>query len=291
MPQTLLEEQLANATTKKAKGVKPSKGAAITYNAELQRIVRMVKKDINTHIIPALVTASPNYTADGWVETLASVIDSVMYRWSSPVFDSLARELATKFVNVTDGIARKRFNDDMKRIGLDIYGDSPDLQDYIDSAIYNNTQLIKSIPQQYLTRVQTIVFTNTTSGLRPSAITKQIQQEFGVTERRAKFIATDQTLKLNGDITERRTRGAGFPYFQWIDSDDEKVRHRHDVIANKVTKYGKGIYSWDDLPLSDKGVPIKPGSDYHCRCIARPVSQDEVDANRKAGRVNMSVSK
>lgn len=286
MPLTLLEQQLANATnTKKADGVKPSAGEAITYNAELQRIVRMVKKDINTHILPALKVTAPQYTADGWSDTLAMVIDSVLARWTSPVFAAMADQLARKFVMSTSAVTRKRFNQNMRRIGLDIYGDSPELNEYINGAIYNNTQLIKSIPQQYLTRVQTIVFTNASAGLRPSAITKQIQQEFGVTERRAKFIATDQTLKVNGDISEKRNKSAGFDYFQWIDSDDQRVRHNHDEIANRVTKYGKGVYRYDDLPLSDSGQPIKPGSDYHCRCIGRPVSQDEVDANIKAGRV------
>ena len=98
------------------------------------------------------------------------------------------------------------------------------------------------------------------------------------------MIARDQTSKINGELAEKQQKGAGFEYFQWIDSDDSRVRHRHSEIANKVTAYGKGIYRWDDLPLSDKGVPIKPGSDYQCRCIARPVSAREVKANQDAGR-------
>jgi len=179
----------------------------------------------------------------------------------------------------------------MKRIGLDIYGDSQVLQDYLDASVYDNTQLIKSIPSQYLTRVQTIVTTNTRAGLRPSAITKVIQDEFGVTERRAKMIARDQTSKLTGDLMEKRQREAGFPYFEWNDSDDSRVRARHEQLANRVTAYGRGIYRWDNLPLSDEGKPIKPGSDYQCRCIAIPISQREVDENRKAGRTNPAVKR
>lgn len=73
------------------------------------------------------------------------------------------------------------------------------------------------------------------------------------------MIARDQTAKVNGDLASRRQRAVGINYFQWIDSDDERVRSRHESIANRLTAYGKGIYRWDNPPLSDRGVPIIPG--------------------------------
>lgn len=165
------------------------------------------------------------------------------------------------------------------------------MTDYIQASIVDNTRLITSIPEQYLTQVESIVFNNVRAGGRPSAIAKQLQQQLGVTERRAKMIARDQTSKVNADLSEKRQREAGFPYFEWVDSDDERVRDRHEYLADHVTQYGKGIYRWDDLPLSDKGEPISPGKDYQCRCIARPVSQEEVDENIKAGRTRPGVKR
>ena len=288
----LLNQQIEQAGIRKeAKPVKPPVAEGISYNAELQKLVRMIKADIDEQIVPVLRQLAPQYTADGWVDTLSSVINQVLYRWSSPQFNVLAAQLAAKFVQSTSAVTLKRFQASMESFGIDVYQDSPAFQDFVDVVIQDNTQLIKSIPSQYLERVQSIVYGNTRAGLRPSVITKQLQEQFGVTQRRAKMIARDQTTKINGQISEKRQASAGFEYFQWIDSDDSRVRHRHDELANRVTAYGKGIYRWDNLPLSDDGKPISPGSDFQCRCIARPVSNQEVEANKKAGRVNPALKR
>jgi len=288
----LLTQQIGQAGKRKAaKGVKPPLAEGISYNAELQKMVRLIKKDINEQIVPVIRQLEPQYTADGWVDTLTNVVNQVLYRWSSPQFDALAAQLAAKFVRSTSDVTLKRFQASMKSFGLDVYEDSPALQDFVDAAIQDNVQLIKSIPSQYLERVQSIVYSNTRSGLRPGAITKQLQEQHGVTQRRAKFIATDQTTKINGQIAEKRQKAAGFQYFKWQDAEDSRVRHRHDVIAEKVTAYGRGVYKWSNLPLSSEGIPIAPGQDYRCRCVAIPVSNQQVEENKKAGRVNPAVKR
>lgn len=257
--------------------------------AQLRKMIRLIRKDINDVIVPAIRATQAEYTADSWVQTIVAALDLVIAKWSSPQFNIAANQLAQSFVQSTNTRNRESFNSDMKRIGLDVFGDSPELQSYIDASVYDNSQLIKSISSQYLERVQTIVTTNTRAGVRPSAIESLLRDQFGVTDRRAKMIARDQTAKLNGQLAERRQKNTGFEYFGWEDSDDSRVRHRHDEIANKVTAYGVGIYRWDNLPLSSEGTPISPGSDYQCRCYARPVSQREVDENVKAGRTRPGV--
>lgn len=289
----LLQQQLS-ASRKKPKGVKPDVSNGVQYNAELQRIVRAVRKDINEHVMPVVRSTAPQYvgdsipveTIDNWVDVLTGTLDAIKSRWSSLAFQRLAADIASRFVRAANESNMKRTQCDL---GINIYSDSQELTDYITLSIRDNTRLIMSIPDQYLTQVESIVLTNVRAGGRPSAIAKSLQQQFGVTERRAKMIARDQTAKVNGDLNRMRQTNAGFPYFEWNDSDDERVRDRHEYLADHVTAYGKGIYRWDNPPLSDKGVPIIPGTDYQCRCVARPVGQEEVDANIKAGRVAKGV--
>lgn len=283
----LLQQQLN--TKRKKKGVKPDLQAGIAYNAELQRIVRGIQKDIRTSIMPIVKSAAPEYqrdseivTVDSWVDVLTDAIQLLKNRWSSARFQSLAKEVATKFVLTSGNTNKKRYQNDF---GVNVYGDSQTLTDNIRLSIAANVSLIESIPDQYLTQVESIVMSNVRAGGRPATIAKSLQKQFGVTERRAKMIARDQTAKLTGDLNRLRQTSAGFPFFRWMDSDDQRVRDRHEAIANKVTAYGKGIYRWDNPPLSSDGVPIIPGQDYQCRCIAVGVSQEEVDANIKAGRV------
>lgn len=292
----LLQQQLnASNKRKKPKGVKQDLQAGATYHSDLRRIVREVRKDIDTYILGAVKSTSFEYVADGisthvtldsYVDVIAGALNLVRSRWSNPQFTAIATRIARKFVTTADSTNEQRTKRDL---GIDVFVGNQELRDYVEASIFDNVRLIESIPQQYLTQVDSIVMTNVRAGNRPSAIVKSLQKQFNITENRAKLIARDQTAKLNGDLNKMRQTAAGFPYFQWIDSGDERVRDRHEHINDKVTAYGHGIYRWDNPPLSDRGTPIIPGQDFQCRCIARPVSQEEVDANVKAGRVRKGV--
>jgi len=289
-----LEEQLATPTRKRPKGTKPDVAAGISYNVELQRLVRAVTRDINANLMPTVRNLAPEYqrdsafVMDSWVDVLTKGLSNIRLRWSSPQFQALANDVAGRFVTSANNSNRRRTERDM---GIDIFSDSTTITNYVQASIADNVRLIQSIPDQYLTQVESIVMTNIRSGGRPSSIAKSLQRQFGGTERRAKMIASDQTAKVKGQRNAKRQQDAGFPYFEWDDSDDERVRDRHAYLSEHVTQYGKGVYRWDNPPLSDKGVPIIPGEDYQCRCIGRPVSQEEVDANVKAGRVVKGVKR
>lgn len=292
-PELLAQQLEQGLSRKQPKAVKPAKRIGIEYNAQLQRMVRSIRKDINEQLVPMLRQLAPEYvsdsvTTDSYVDLIVATLRNIVNRWQSPTFRSVAESIAQRFVTTTNNVNAKGYTESF---GIDVFAGSPELENYLQASTYNNTQLITSIPEQYLNQVESIVMTNVRSGNRPSAIVKLLSDQFGVTQRRAKMIARDQTTKINGDLSEKRQRAAGFPYFQWIDSDDQRVRTRHGNIANKITQYGKGVYRWDYLPLSDKGVPIKPGEDYQCRCIARPVSQAEVDRNIKNGLTQPGVKR
>lgn len=259
----------------------------IQYNAKLQRLVKQVKESISKEILPLVRQLAPEYTqdavvtTDAWSDLISNAMSFLFSKWQNERVSAGASRIAGEFVQSS---LKKSERDLKKSAGIDVFSGNSVLQDYLKASAQQNAQLIKSIPAKYLEEVQTLVMANMRSGMRPGYIEKALQEQFGVTQRRAKMIARDQTSKINGELAEKQQKGAGFEYFQWIDSDDSRVRHRHRVIDEKVTAYGKGIYRWDNLPLSDKGVPIKPGSDYSCRCIARPVSAREVKANQDAGK-------
>ena len=306
--QEVAKEQLEQITEGKInvrpKPVEPSKADAIEYNATLQKMIKMVKKDINEILMPQLKKLAPEYqTVDGvpyehhklvmdsYVDDITKTLSALVTKWSSPQVKEAASGVSSLFVKNAALVNRRRFNKSMKSFGLDIFGDSPSVDDLISGSAWENAKLIESIPTKYLENVQSTVMTNVRAGNRPSAMAKQLQEQFGVTERRAQMIARDQTAKLNGDLTKQRQQSSGFEYFQWIDSNDERVRKRHNQIENKVTAYGKGIYRWDFPPLSSKGTPIIPGQDYNCRCIAAPVTEAQVQENKKKGNVKKGVKR
>ena len=295
----LLEKQLSSITakqTKKLKPVEPNKQAGIAYNSELQRIVSSVKKDIDRLLVPQIKLLQPDYTADsirtndGWFDLISATIAAIRKKYSGDKFNTFANGIANSFVKAADLNNAKKSANNYEGFGVDILNNKS-VTEYIKASSGDNARLITSIPEQYLSQIESLVTANMRAGNRASSITDLIHDKYGVTKARAKMIARDQTSKLNSQLSEKRMRSAGVKLFQWIDSKDSKVRTKHLKISDKVTKFGKGVYSWDDLPLSDKGEPISPGFDYLCRCIARPVLQSEVDRNIKAGLTNPKVSR
>ena len=259
----------------------------IQYNAKLQRLVKQIKADIAKEVMPLVRQLAPEYTqdavatTDAWSDLISNAMSFLFSKWQNERVSAGASRIAGEFVQSS---LKKSERDLKKSAGIDVFSGNSVLQDYLKASAQQNTQLIKSIPAKYLEEVQTLVMANMRSGMRPGYIEKALQEQFGVTQRRARFIARDQAGKIQGELAEKQQRGVGFEYFGWEDSDDERVRHWHHEISTRVTAYGVGVYRWDNLPLGPKGTPIKPGSDYACRCIPRPVNAREVKANQDAGR-------
>lgn len=258
----------------------------IQYNAKLQRLVKQIKADIAKEVMPLVRQLAPEYTqdavvtTDAWSDLIINAISTLVSRWSSPTVQAAGARIAGEFVQSS---LKKSERDLKKSAGIDVYSGNSAMQDYLKASAQQNAQLIKSIPAKYLEEVQTLVMANMRSGMRPGYIETALQEQFGVTQRRAKMIARDQTSKIQGELNRKQQQGAGFTHFRWLTSHDSRVRHDHDVFEHRVTKYGKGVYLWSDLPL-EKGVPVSPGSPINCRCTAIPVSAREVKANQDAGR-------
>lgn len=273
----LLETQLEQIATRKRKPrpVRLSVSVESRYNAELQRIVRAIKEDINAALVPMIKALERDYIADSWVDVISGGLSAIITKWQSEQYKQLAMRIASQFVQAANAENDKKFKSslgiEVQGLGIDIYGGSPELKDYLAASAFENANLIKSIPDVYLGQVQSIVMSNMRAGLRPGAIAKQLQQQFGITQRRAKFIAKDQTAKINSNLAEKRMRAVGFEYFTWLSSEDERVRHDHKEFANRVTKYGKGVYSFKDPP-KENGIPVLPGRPYGCRCVMIPAT-------------------
>ena len=140
--------------------------------------------------------------------------------------------------------------------------------------VERNVSLIKSIPAQYFDRIEKTIIDNFTGGFRHEAIIKDLQNDYDVTESRARLIARDQTSKMNGEIAEDRMRDLGIDSYVWSTSLDERVRETHMELEGLQ-------FSWDSPPEVGH-----PGQDYQCRCCAIPVldlSELGIESTTSAG--------
>jgi uncharacterized protein with gpF-like domain len=154
------------------------------------------------------------------------------------------------------------------------------------------SMLIVTIPQEYLGAVARAVADNMTGTPLPEGRTllQQIQHVGGVSYRRARVIARDQTAKLTAALNQTRQQAAGIELYVWRTVKDRRVvgnptglspvgnpKHRdHYHLEGATCRWDDPtVYSvdrggsWKKRPR--KWAQVHPGTDIQCRCWAEPV--------------------
>lgn len=123
---------------------------------------------------------------------------------------------------------------------------------------------IRSIGQQYLNRVEESVWRSVNAGYDMAQLTGELRKDYGISERRAAFIARDQTNKAKAAIEKARRQELGITEAIWIHSHAGKEPRPSHVAANgKRFDVGKGMYL--------DGEWVQPGEEINCRCTSRSV--------------------
>jgi SPP1 gp7 family putative phage head morphogenesis protein len=141
---------------------------------------------------------------------------------------------------------------------------SPAMNDVFQATVTENVSLIKSIPSQYFTDVEGLVMRSVQRGGDLSGITDELEKRYGITRRRAAFIARDQNNKANATFTRVRQQELGVTEAIWLHSAGGKEpRPSHVAFSGKTYNIREGA-------LID-GKRIWPGELPNCRCVSRPV--------------------
>lgn len=197
--------------------------------------------------------------------------------------DDEPRQIARRVAVETERANRNAMNAQFRTIAkIDVFENNPALHAQMQTAIYRNVRLIKSIPEELLDDVAEIIEIAGREGTRAESITGLIQHMFDVSERRARLIARTEIARYNSELTEARQRSVGVKTYRWSTSRDERVRG--GPLAKKGTEdhyhlEGKTC-SWDDPPIVDpvKGIRSHPGRRPNCRCTSSALVSDVLDA-------------
>lgn len=181
-----------------------------------------------------------------------------------------------------------------KSLGIDtaVLWDDPSMREVLSVGSMEFSQLIKTIPQEHLGRVAQAVADNFAGRSLPEgrSLLDQIKHLGGVSERRAKVIARDQTSKLTGLIVRHRQQEIRITDYIWCTSKDQRV------VGNPSGRYPRGNDKhgnhyvmegmrcrWDDATVysTDGGktwkprpagaARVHPGIDIQCRCYAEAI--------------------
>lgn len=246
---------------RKLTALKTPKNSEVVYRNELLALVKKLRNDVATQVIPVLRALESEYTNDAFAETLSEVFENLKRGYANVAMT--AQQIASKFVSNSERINRQRFYESVEKavgVNLSAVVSRDNINDVLVSVTRQNVSLIKSIPDEYFKRVEAIVYDGTIRRNSASSMVKELQKAGGVSERRAAFIARDQSSKLNSALTQVRAENLGVREYIWRTAGDERVRGNH---ANKNGK----TFRWDSPP-SDTG---HPGQDPGCRCVAQPI--------------------
>lgn len=241
--------------------MKNPKSPEVRYRNQLRSLVGSLKQEVETTIYPILKSYEHEYVQDAYATTLQQAFNRLRASYNN--IGLQAQRAAEAFVGNVDNTQRQRFYKAMENatgVNLNSIIQNEGLEDTLVGAVNENVNLIKSIPDEYFKKIETVVWQNTTRGLKSSSLIKEIQKINNTTEKRAKLIARDQTSKLNSNLNEKRQKNLGIEEYIWRTSEDGRVRdtHRHNN--------GKR-FRWDSPP-KETG---HPGQDINCRCVAQPI--------------------
>lgn len=154
-------------------------------------------------------------------------------------------------------------------LGIDLMDDyytGELFRELMEKWVNDNVDLVKTIPQESLSKMRNIVMDGYRNGETTTSIVKKLQRAYSIERRHAQLLARDQIAKLNSNIAQQQQRDAGVEEYIWSDSDDARVRPGHHRLNGKR-------FRWDDPPIVDDrtGRRCHPGEDYECRCVALAV--------------------
>lgn len=144
----------------------------------------------------------------------------------------------------------------------------------------NMDKWIKGYTEEQILKLREEVRKSVLAGNRYDALTKIIVKSFGETEKKAKFLARQETNLMMSKFNETRYTDAGIHEYKWgcVKMPHDKTPQQH-TLGN--VRYSHGIlegeiFRWDNPPEvtppnSKKPRHENPGEDYGCRCFAIPV--------------------
>lgn len=242
--------------------VHANQGIEAAYRKRLDRLIDEMQRSLVYWLTAAYRRNVPEIAQD---ESPAMALTKMMRRlakqWQRR-FDESAQPVASEFAETSMSAADVSLRNALRQKGFSVqFQMTRAANDVFQATVQENVGLIKSIASEHLQDVQGLVMRSVTQGRDLEGLVEDLQKRYGVTKRRAAFIARDQNNKATATITRVRQQGLGIKQAKWRHSRGGKhPRKSHQEADGQVYDVDKGM-------LID-GEYIRPGELPNCRCVA-----------------------
>lgn len=113
---------------------------------------------------------------------------------------------------------------------------------------------------------------NVLAGTRYEGLIAEIQQSYGVSQRKATFLARQETSLMMQEFKKTRYVDAGSKSYYWRCFQNVEVTPSH-VVRKGHWRLRNTKQYWDKPPVTNQktGATNHPGCDYNCFCRAEPI--------------------
>jgi SPP1 gp7 family putative phage head morphogenesis protein len=249
--------------------------AAARYNRQLQKLIGEMYRATHaelTKLFTSPVAVESHVATDASIASQSRILTNALIDRFSVLFARAAKGISESMIDEVQTNSATGLRNSLRDIAgnvtlkTDVLTSGP-VADTITASVAENVSLIKSIPQKFLEGVQGAVMRSITSGNGLADLDPYLKDQKGITERRARNIALDQTRKAYNAINKSRMQGLGVSKFEWIHTGgSQKPRQDHIDMSGE-------IYSFDDPPVIDQRTGERgiPGQAPNCRCTMRPI--------------------
>lgn len=253
----------------------PSKRAEVWYRDRLSELISSMTQIVTEELERPTLTDAP----DDNPLSITARLARIMQRLASISIGEIASRIAAGLVRRANLQNKEQTQRTYKEaFGIDLTGMLGDgaVREKMEEAVRENVDLITSIQTDFINDIGEKVFGNLREGGRSENLIGIIQERGNVSLSRARFIARDQTAKLNSQLTEARSQALGLDVYEWSGTGDERERDSHFALNGMLCKYSDPtVYSDDGGKTWKNRSSIgayegKPGEDYQCRCLSLP---------------------
>ena len=283
----IVDFAMSKLATRLPRWVRQAKGDNIKLDAfpdEFEVFLRELEAEV---LLLYGVSLAPALSSIGFVPTKIPVMEGVAL--STNNVGQVIHHAATKLFGFEEMQWRKQL---LVVTGQEFQmSAAPWWKEAVTSWENTNYRLIKSLSQEYVQKLNTLVVTGIQSGWTEQEMTTQIRTlSDRITGARARLIARDQVGKFNYALARTQYERIGMDTYGWNTARDERVR------GNPMGKYPKAVPShwaidgmicrWSDPTVymdrdEDKWkrrtalMPqVHPGQAILCRCLPSPVWGD-----------------
>lgn len=262
--------------------VHPNAGIEAEYRRRLDKLLEEMHRSLLHWLRAAYRKNTPEMAADAPPDasghepvrqqsparSLEDVVRRLTRRWQTR-FDQAAPELAAYFAKSSADRSDAALRSILRKAGVTVqFKLTRAANDVLQASIAENVGLIKSIASQHLTRIEGAVMLSVQAGRDLASLMDDLEKQYGVTRRRAAFIARDQNNKATAMMQRVRQTELGVTEAIWMHSGGGKVARPTHLKAGRDRQRYEIAKGWFD-PHEQKF--ILPGELPNCRCTSRPV--------------------